>query len=242
MKPFESVFILGGTSTIARAICVKLAESGVKKFHLVSRDKNSNIQFVKKLRSLYRVEVTQEEHDLLGNCSLSEPFLPKVDFYDLYLLTSGYLGDSDLAKVSTLEALKINAINYGGLIPWLTEITNYQRIKSKGSLWVFTSVASDRGRPSNYHYGAAKAALSIFCEGLLLRCHDKPFSVRIIKAGYIDTRMAENAPKILRISPKKVAEDLMHNPNKRGIEYLPWWWNVIMFFVRILPDKYAAKL
>ena len=242
MKPFESVFILGGTSTIARAICVKLAESGVKKFHLVSRDKNSNIQFVKKLRSLYSVEVTQEEHDLLGNCSLSEPFLPKVDFYDLYVLTTGYLGDSDLAKVNSLEALKIHSVNYSSLIPWITEITNHQRIKSKGSLWVFTSVASDRGRPSNYHYGAAKAALLIFCEGLLLRCHNKPFSVRIIKAGYMDTRMAQNAPKILCVSPENVAKNLMNNPYKRGIEYLPWWWNFIMFFVRILPVKYAAKL
>ncbi len=225
MKSFESVFILGGTSTIARAICIKLAETGVKK-----------------LRSLYSVEVTQEKHDLLENFSLSESFLPKVDFYDLYVLTTGYLGDSDLAKVNSLEALKIHSVNYSSLIPWLTEITNQQRIKSKGSLWVFTSVASDRGRPSNYHYGAAKAALLIFCEGLLLRCHNKPFSVRIIKAGYMNTRMAQNAPKILCVSPEYVAKNLMNNPYKRGIEYLPWWWNFIMFFVRILPVKYAAKL
>ena len=86
------------------------------------------------MRSLYSVEVTQEKHDLLENFSLSESFLPKVDFYDLYVLTTGYLGDSDLAKVSVQEALKINAINYSGLIPWLTEITNHKRIKSKGSL------------------------------------------------------------------------------------------------------------
>ena len=242
MKNFKSVFVLGGTSIIARAICIKLAESGVKKFHIVSKNINSNMQFVKNLSSVYGAEVTQEKHDLLDNFSIAKPSLPKVDFYDLYLLTTGYLGDSDLAKVSVQEALKINAINYSGLIPWLTEITNHKRIKSKGSLWVFSSVASDRGRPSNYHYGAAKAALSIFCEGLLLRCYKKPFSVRIIKAGYIDTPMALNAPKILRIAPKKVAETLMHNPNKRGIEYLPWWWNFIMFFVRILPVKYAAKL
>ena len=39
-----------------------------------------------------------------------------------------------------------------------------------------------------------------------------------------------------------VAKSLMNNPNKRGIEYLPWWWNFIMFFVKILPYKYAAKL
>ena len=34
MKSFESVFILGGTSTIARAICIKLAETGVKRISI----------------------------------------------------------------------------------------------------------------------------------------------------------------------------------------------------------------
>ena len=35
-----------------------------------------------------------------------------------------------------------------------------KRINKKGALWIFTSVAGDRGRPSNAHYGAAKSALT----------------------------------------------------------------------------------
>ena len=242
MKTLESAFILGGTSTIARAICIKLAETGCKKFHLVSRNIQSNQKFVEQLQTNYEVDITQEQQDLLENSSLEYPFSPKVDFYDLYLVASGYLGDSNLAQVNSLEGLKINSVNFSGLIPWLTEITKYERIKSKGCLWIFTSVAADRGRPSNYHYGAAKAGLAIFCEGLLLRCYKKPFSIRIIKAGYMETPMAYDAPKLLCISPNKVAKYLMKNPFKRGFEYLPWWWNIVMFFVRILPVKFASKL
>ncbi len=242
MKTLESAFILGGTSTIAKAICIKLAKSGCKKFHLVSRDIKSNSEFITHLQSNYKVSVTQEEQDLLANSSLDFPFFPKVDFYDLYVVASGYLGDSKLAQIDPIEGLKINSVNYSGLIPWLTEITKYERIKSKGCLWIFTSVAGDRGRPSNYHYGASKAALSIFCEGLLLRCYKKPFSIRIIKAGYMETPMASDAPKFLCISPNKVAKHLMKNPYKRGLEYLPWWWEIIMFFVKLLPVKFAAKL
>ena len=117
-----------------------------------------------------------------------------------------------------------------------------QRELHEGSLWVITSVASERGRPSNYHYGSAKAALNTYCEGLLLRCQKKPFSIRIIKAGFMKTPMASNAPSIISISTNKVAEYLMRRPEKRGIEYLPWWWSIIMFIVRNLPTKYAAKL
>ena len=54
--------------------------------------------------------------------------------------------------------------------------------------------------------------------------------------------MALNAPNFLTVSTNKVADYLMRKPQKRGIEYLPWWWFIIMFVVRNLPKKYAAKL
>ena len=183
-----------------------------------------------------------EKLSLLLNTSLVDKFKPKVDFYDVYLIASGLIGNNDLANSNSEEALKINSVNYAGIVPWLIAIMTEERIKYKGSLWILSSVASDRGRPSNYHYGASKAALSVFCEGLLLRCVNKPFSVRIIKAGYISTPMASGAPKFLCTSPNKVASILIKEPYKRGIEYLPWWWNLIMIIVRRLPPYLAAKL
>ena len=242
MKYFKSALIIGSTSAVAKSICIKLAQKGCKKFHLVCRDLDSNLELFNLLENIYKADVTQEKNDLIYNCSPEKNFKPKIDFYDLYLITAGALGNPDLARVSISEALKINYINYLGLLPWITEITKKNRLETFGSLWVFTSVASDRGRPSNYHYGSAKAALSIFCEGLLLRCEKKPFSVRIIKSGFISTKMALGAPPFLCVSTNKVADYLMRNPNKRGIEYLPWWWSIIMFFIRHLPRKYASKL
>ena len=239
---FKSAFILGGSSTIAKSICIKLAEKGCKKFHLVSRDLTANKKLIEKLRNFYKAEVTEEKHDLSLNTSLVNQFKPKVDFFDIYLIASGLIGDNDLANSNSKEALKINSVNYAGIVPWLIEIMTEKRIKRKGSMWVLSSVASDRGRPSNYHYGASKAALSIFCEGLLLRCVNKPFSVRIIKAGYISTPITAGAPKFLCTSPNKVASILIKKPYKRGIEYLPWWWNLIMIAVRTLPSYLAAKL
>ena len=80
-------------------------------------------------------------------------------------------------------------------------ITCEERISRFGMLWIFSSVAADCGRPSNYHYGAAKAALNTYCEGLLARCVNKPFKIRIIKAGYMDTKMSGGkTPKILTLS------------------------------------------
>ena len=110
-------------------------------------------------------------------------------------------------------------------------------------MWIISSVAGDRGRPSNYHYGAAKAALTIFCEGLLNRLHKKPFKIRIIKAGFIYTSMTiGKAPKILCASKEYVAKSLVNKPYKEGIEYLPFWWLFIMKLVSILPKSIISKL
>lgn len=242
MKSFKSAFILGSNSKVAKSICIKLAQAGCKKFHLVCRDLNQNQPLAEELKLFYQAKVTQEQNDLLSNTSINDTFIPKIDIYDIYLIASGSLGDASLARENATEALRITSANYSGIIPWLTAITNDGRIKSPGSLWVFSSVAADRGRPSNYHYGAAKAALSTFCEGLLLRCQGNPFSVRIIKAGFMDTPMAAGAPPFLCISPNKVARHLMRNPNRRGIEYLPWWWALIMLLIRNLPNQLVAKL
>tara|TARA_Y100001968_G_C19323442_1_gene700479 strand:+ start:85 stop:813 length:729 start_codon:yes stop_codon:yes gene_type:complete len=242
MKSFKSAFILGSTSKVAKAICIKLAQRGCKSFHLVCRDKTGNQSLIDELQTFYGVKVTQEENDLLANTSINSSFMPEIGIYDLYVITCGSLGDPNQARNDVSEALRITSANYSGIIPWLTAITNYKRIETAGSLWIFSSVAADRGRPSNYHYGAAKAALTTFCEGLLLRCHNKPFSVRIIKAGFMATPMAIDAPPFLCISPNNVARHLMRNQNRRGIEYLPWWWSLIMTLIRILPNQFAAKL
>tara|TARA_Y100001978_G_scaffold100901_1_gene90295 strand:- start:103 stop:831 length:729 start_codon:yes stop_codon:yes gene_type:complete len=242
MEFFKSAFIIGGSSKVAYYICIHLAKNGCERFHLVSRDLNRNKDLIKYLKNDYDVFITQEENDLLLNNALKNNSISKIGFYDLYVIASGYLGDINLAQHDAYEALRIHTINYSNLLPWIIEITNKKRVNKKGSLWVFSSVASDRGRPSNYHYGAAKAALTTFCEGLLLRCENKPFSIRIIKAGYIDTPMGKDAPSFLCISPDRVAKYLMRRPFKRGIEYLPWWWLIIMFIVRLIPAKLASKL
>ena len=242
MRYFKSALILGSTSTVAKSICIKLAKNGCTRFHLVCKDLKKNMDLVNLLQKQFKAKVTQEENNLLFNCSLDNCFIPEIDFYHLYLISAGTLGDEKLARKDVLEALKINYVNYLGILPWLTQITKNNRLEYKGSLWVFTSVASERGRPSNYHYGSAKAALNTYCEGLLLRCQKKPFSIRIIKAGFMKTPMALDTPSFMSVSTNKVADYLMRRPQKRGIEYLPWWWSIIMFIVRNLPTKYAAKL
>ncbi len=237
---FKSVFILGGTSEIAQEICLNLVRKGTKRIHFVSRKSSDIYLFIQRLNNEFKVEITNQECDLLHQ---DFKILPHVEFFDLYIIASGYLGNSNLAHYDLDEALNIAKVNYYSLIPWINSITSENRVSKPGAMWILSSVAGDRGRPSNYHYGAAKAALTIFCEGLLHRLHKKPFKIRIIKAGFIYTSMTiGKAPKILCASKKYVAKILINKPHKEGIEYLPFWWFFVMKIVSILPKSIISKL
>lgn len=241
--PIQSAFVLGSTSAVAKAICEALARRGCRRFHFVARNAEANQRLAQELQQRFAVEVSTEQTDLLADAGLGASHRPEVGQFDLYLITAGSLGDAELARVDASEALRILAANVGGLIPWITAIATPERLARPGRLWVFSSVAADRGRPSNYHYGAAKAALTALCEGLLLRCHGKPFAVRILKAGFMTTPMTVGkAPPALCVSPKSVARDLLRRPNRRGIEYVPWWWSPLLLLVRHLPAPIASKL
>lgn len=241
--PIRSAFVLGSTSAVAQAICHELAGQGCRRFHLVARNNTSNTRFAVTLQERYGAAVTTEETDLLADAALAPSRRPEVGDFDLYLITAGSLGNAELARSDSHEALEILAANVTGLIPWITAIVTPERIARPGRLWIFSSVAADRGRPSNYHYGAAKAALTTLGEGVLLRCQGKPFCVRIIKSGFMATPMTiGKAPPLLCASPESVARDLLKRPSRRGIEYLPFWWAPLMQLIRLLPPPLAAKL
>ena len=239
----KSVWVLGATSSVAQSICIELAKRGCKKYFLLARNKIKRNKFSEFLRLEYNVIVEEKFIDLGKDNYLDAEISRKVSDFDLYIITAGYLGDNNLAKENFAEAKKIVDVNFTSIIAWINAITTEQRLNKRMGLWVFTSVAADRGRPSNYFYGAAKSALEIYSEGLVARCVKKRFSVRIIKAGYMDTPMTYGkAPKFLCINTSAIARILLKKPFKRGTEYMPWFWNPIMRLIKILPNKLIAKL
>ena len=238
----KSIFVLGSTSLIAQELCLDLAKKGCSRFHLISRDLIKNKPLKEILTKKYNAFVTEE----LINLAETDPNnlnLPEIENFDLYLITAGNLGDNLKAQTNLSETNSITRVNYTSLLPWLLSIANDDRLNTKSSLWIFSSVAADRGRPSNFVYGAAKAGLSVFCEGLIAKSQGKPFSIRLIKAGFMMTPMSEGkAPKFLCIKPKTVVKYLLKNTKKHGTEYLPWWWFIIMKIIKLLPLQIIKKL
>ena len=50
------------------------------------------------------------------------------------------------------------------------------------------------------------------------------------------------APSFLCITPKLFAKNLLKNIDKKGFEYLPWWWKIVMFLIKIMPAFILSRL
>jgi len=113
-----------------------------------------------------------------------------------------------------------------------------------GTLAVITSVAGDRGRKSNFLYGAAKSMVTTYLQGVRAKLAGDNIQVLDIKPGMIDTPMTSDMQKgPLWASPDKVALDIDNAIKKRkDIIYSPGFWRVIMFLIKSLPEAISKRL
>lgn len=158
---------------------------------------------------------------------------------DLVLLAHGVLGDQPAAERDYFAAepiLVTNLLSPASLLTWLA---NYCESQGRGTLAVISSVAGDRGRKSNYVYGASKAGLDAFLSGLRNRCDRAGVQVLTIKPGFVATPMTAHVPKNrLFASPDRVAGDILSAVRKRkDVVYVPWFWRPIMAIIKAVPER-----
>lgn len=116
--------------------------------------------------------------------------------------------------------------------------------QGQGTLAVLSSVAGDRGRKSNYVYGAAKAGIDALLQGLRGRFSDTGVNIVNIKPGMVVSPMtADMEHGMLWATPEAIAPRI-HSAisGGRAIYYVPGYWRIIMFIIRALPTRLLARL
>jgi short-subunit dehydrogenase len=108
---------------------------------------------------------------------------------------------------------------------------------------VITSVAGERGRPRNYTYGAAKGGLTIYLQGLRSKLWGSGVEIYTFKMGPVDTPMTVDHEKNFSFSTvDAVSEAIVKGFSKKRYErYVPGYWQIVMFFVRIMPERLFQK-
>ena len=160
------------------------------------------------------------------------------------ILKYGSLGDQAACEASAAQTLTELNTNCISVISLLTLLANVMQKQGSGSLAVISSVAGDRGRQSNYVYGTAKGALTIFLQGLRNRLDQHGVHVLTIKPGFVDTPMTSDFSKgLLWVGPETIARGIVSAINKRkDIVYLPFFWRYIMLIIRLIPERIFKRM
>ncbi len=241
--------IIGATSAIAHETARRLAVRG-DRLIIVGRDSKKLEHIAEDLRVLGAQQVNAVVQDLAcidDYDQFVQMLISLSGQLDLVLLAHGTLPDQiqlqQQAAAISLQAIQINGLSYIGL---LTPLANYFEKQGSGCIAVITSVAADRGRQSNYVYGAAKSLVTTFCQGLRNRLAKANVQVLTIKPGFTDSPMTAHLPKTGPIpwaTPEEIADGIMQAiAKKKNVVYLPRFWQFIMLIIQHIPEAIFKKL
>lgn len=159
---------------------------------------------------------------------------------DIVLIAHGSLPEqrqceTDLNICS--DALEINGVSP---VLFAEAFAKHLEKANKGTIAVIGSVAGDRGRKSNYVYGAAKGLVERYCQGLQHRFAKTPVRVLLVKPGPTDTPMTSRlkASGARLASVESVAGSIVGAIDRGyAVVYAPRKWQIIMLIIKHLPAR-----
>ncbi len=241
------ILVLGANSAIAKAVCRLWVEEG-HALYLVGRQASKLEALQADLKVRGQAQIFAETADLSlvdQHSKLLARAKEQLGGLDRVFIAYGELGDQQEAELSVAAMERSFQSNFVSQAAFLTLVANEFEQAKKGQILVITSVAGDRGRQSNYVYGTAKGALSLFLSGLRNRLYSSSVNVLDLKLGFVDTPMTAAIPKggPLWAKPHTVAKAIVRAAKKRrDVVYIPSFWGLIMLIIRSIPEGIFKRL
>lgn len=242
----QKVLIVGATSAIAEATARLYAARGAQ-LHLLARNVQRLADIVADLKVRGAGGVSGAALDI-NRLDAHEAALDQawqtLGQVDVVLVAHGTLPDQQACEASVEVALAEFQTNATSTLALLTLVANRMQAAGKGTIAVISSVAGDRGRASNYLYGAAKSAVSAFLSGMRQRLGKHGVNVLTIKPGFVDTPMTRNFKKgPLWAKPEAIGRGIVRAADRgKAVVYLPGFWALIMLIIRCIPEALFKRV
>ena len=163
---------------------------------------------------------------------------------DILVANAGVNRDNLFVQLRDEDWDKVIAVNLTATFRLTRAAVKTMMRRRFGRIIGISSVAGDRGRQSNYLYGAAKGALSLYLQGLRNRLYPKGVRVITVKPGFVDTAMTYGLPGLFLVaSPRYVGERIVRALDESAdVVYLPWFWRYIMLVIKHIPEKIFKRM
>lgn len=245
--PMKAV-ILGGTKGMGRALARQAAGRGDSVFLLGRNEADLE-------RSAADCTARSPDSKNVGHalCDLEDPdsFAGALDAadeglggFDTVIVTAGMFGTQEQLEADLSRLRALLTINFAHTLLFCEEARTRLMARGGGVLCVFSSVAGDRGRKPVVLYGASKAGLSAYLEGLDHRYRESGLVTVCVKPGFVRTGMTEGLkPPPFAGEPEAVATRVLGAiDGKRPQVYAPAIWAWVMWVIRLLPRFVMRKV
>jgi decaprenylphospho-beta-D-erythro-pentofuranosid-2-ulose 2-reductase len=234
------VAIFGATSGIAVSVARLYAAAG-DQLVLVGRNDAALSALAADLLVRGAPEIAVQKADFARTADLPSVATAAWERFgriDVVLIAYAAQPDQAMAERCADVAEAALIVNFVSPALLLGELARHFRLQGRGTIAAISSVAGDRGRKSNYVYGAAKGGLHRFLEGLRHSLYGAGVAVVDIRPGFVVTKMTAHLDRRgpLWATPERIATDIVKAIGSgRPVLYTPWFWLIIMAIVRILP-------
>jgi decaprenylphospho-beta-D-erythro-pentofuranosid-2-ulose 2-reductase len=241
-----TVLILGAGSAMARGIAGAFARRGYP-LYLAGRDLEELERIASDLQVRHEVEVDFGQFDAMemeGHRAFVQAVATEVGELAGVVWAVGYMPSQEQALADFQEVRRMVDTNFTAAMSVLDACAAHLTEKGHGFMVAITSVAGDRGRQSNYYYGASKGALALYLQGLRNRLQPSGVRVLTVKPGFVDTAMTWGLPGLFLVaSPAQVGRAVLRAvERKRDVLYVPWFWRYIMLIIRHIPERVFKRL
>jgi short-subunit dehydrogenase len=242
-----NVVIVGATKGIGRALARQLAERGETLF-LLGRDAADLERSARDLETRGangRVGCAaldlEKPEDIPGALDRAWSALGKLD---AVVVSAGLFGTQDRLESDPALLGRMLNVNFTNTVLFCEDARKRLIKDGGGTLCVFSSVAGDRARKPVVLYGAAKAGLSFYLEGLDHRYAASGLRVISVRPGFVKTSMTEGLPvPPFAGEPEGVAREVVSALDRpRPILYTPRIWRLVMWVIRGLPRLVMRRI
>jgi short-subunit dehydrogenase len=233
--------LLGATRGMGRALARRMAERGDRLF-LLGRDPEELAKSAADLAA--RAPDGAVPGAAFVDLERPDTFEPGLDAarealagLDTVIVTAGLFDRQERLEENPEAARRLLTANFSHTVVFCEAARRLLLAGSGGTLCVFSSVAGERGRKPVILYGAAKAGLTRYLEGLDHKFRAQGLKVVCVKPGFVKTGMtAELEPPPFAGEPDAVARQVLRAIDAgRPVVYAPPVWRFVMLVIRSLP-------
>ena len=237
----KKIVIIGATSAIAEHCARLWVENTNVDLTLVAR----NAEKAERVATDLRVRSPQSVIRVLEANFIAPLAIQKlvdeivaVGIVHTVLIAHGSLPDQDVCQQNLTECNEALTVNSISPVLFAEAFAGHMQIAKLGTLAIIGSVAGDRGRKSNYVYGAAKGLVTRYAQGLQHRLANTGVKVVLIKPGPTETPMTAHLKQQGGLAKVEDVAKVIVNAINQGkpVVYAPAKWALIMMVIRHLPQ------